>query len=140
VYIAICEFCKALANPYSHPKTLFLCSDTIHESLQISYLCLLDIGVPRTLNFPFCSCFSDTIELIKLGYWPGTPVTPHVAFTFEFMELLESLLLECHVAVQDFTQAWTYLIAKKLIELCLIHNPRTCLNVIFLNCSESSIL
>ncbi|XP_065899662.1 uncharacterized protein [Dysidea avara] len=33
------------------------------------------------------------------------------------MDLLEALLLECHVAVQDFTQAWSYLVTKKLIKM-----------------------
>jgi len=56
----------------------------------------------------------DATKLVKFNYWPATPVVPQVAFSFEFMDLLEALLLECHVAVQDFTKAWFYLIAKKL--------------------------
>ena len=77
----------------------------------------LHIGSPRVLNFPFCSCKCDALKLIGFNYWPGTPVYPRVAFTFEFMDLLEALLLECHVAVQDFTQAWSYLVTKKLIKV-----------------------
>ena len=72
------------------------------------------VGLPRVIHFPFCSCECDAIKLIRCGYWPGTPVTPFVAFSFEFMNLLDSLLVECHVPVQDFTQAWSYLISKKL--------------------------
>ena len=35
------------------------------------------------------------------------------------MDLLEALLLECQVAVQDFSQAWSYLIAQKLIKVSI---------------------
>ncbi|XP_065906278.1 uncharacterized protein [Dysidea avara] len=82
-----------------------------------SIVCFSVEGSPRVLNFPFCSCKCDALKLIGFNYWPGTPVYPQVAFTFEFLDLLEALLLECHVAVQDFTQAWSYLVTKKLIKM-----------------------
>lgn len=77
------------------------------------------IGAPRIISFPFCTCECDAVTLIKFNYWPGSPVNPNVAFSFEFMDLLEALLLECQVAVQDFTQAWSYLITQKLIKVCI---------------------
>ena len=40
-----------------------------------------------------------------------------MAFSFEFMNLLDSLLVECHVSVQDFTQAWSFLISKELVKV-----------------------
>ncbi|XP_065893500.1 uncharacterized protein [Dysidea avara] len=82
-----------------------------------SIVCFGAEGLPRVINFPFCSCECDAVKLIKFDYWPGTPVTPFVAFSFEFMNLLDSLLVECHVPVQDFTQAWSYLISKKLVKM-----------------------
>ena len=75
------------------------------------------IGAPWIINFPFCPCECDGVKLVKSSYWPGSPVNPNVGFSFEFMDLLEALLLDCQVAVQDFTQAWTYLIAQKLIKV-----------------------
>jgi len=86
-----------------------------------TYNTICFLGVPRAIKFPFCPCVCDATKLIKFSYWPGTPVVPQVAFSFEFMDLLEALLLECHVAVQDFTKAWSYLIAKKLVKVCKIY-------------------
>ena len=85
--------------------------------VMIIYVCIY-IGAPRIINFPFCTCECDAVTLIKFNYWPGSPVNPNVAFSFDFMDLLEALLLECQVAVQDFTQAWSYLITQKLMKVC----------------------
>ena len=81
---------------------------------------ILNVGAPRIIEFPFCSCECDAVKLVRFSYWPGSPVNPNVAFSFEFMDLLEALLLECQVAIQDFTQAWSFLISQKLIEVCII--------------------
>ena len=34
------------------------------------------------------------------------------------MKMLQALLLECQVAVQDFTQVMTYLIRAKILKVC----------------------
>ena len=62
------------------------------------------IGIPRSINFQFCSCESDCIKLIRVHYWPATSTKPQIVFDFHFLDWLEALLLECQVAVQDMTQ------------------------------------
>ena len=37
--------------------------------------------------------------------WPATPVKPVLAFTFDLLDSLEALLLECQVATKDFVEA-----------------------------------
>ena len=71
-------------------------------------------GIPRKISFPFCTCESDCIKLIRLHYWPATSSKPLDAFRFHFLDWLEALLLECQVAVQDMTQAISYLIKDKI--------------------------
>ena len=71
-------------------------------------------GILRKISFPFYTCESDCIKLIRLHYWPATSSKPLVAFTFHFLDWLEALLLECQVAVQDMTQAISYLIKDKI--------------------------
>ena len=63
------------------------------------------IGSQRKVRFKFCMCFSEPEVLIKLGYFAATPKQPQIAFQFELLDLLEILLLECQVAVKDFTNA-----------------------------------
>ena len=72
------------------------------------------VGIPRSINFQFCSCESDCIKLIRLHYWPATSTKPQIAFDFHFLDWLEALLLECQVAVQDMTQAISYLIKENI--------------------------
>ena len=86
-----------------------------------SYIYGLDLytGVPRQIEFPFCPCEEKAITLIRCQYWPGTPHNPHIAFSFNLMNMLKALLLQCQVAVQDFTQAMTYLIRAKIFKVCM---------------------
>lgn len=63
------------------------------------------IGIHRKVKFQFCACYNDTSTLIKLGFFPATPKRPEVAFQFQLLDLLEALLLECQVAIKDFTNA-----------------------------------
>ena len=74
-------------------------------------------GIPRDIEFPFCPCKGIVVILIKSQYWPGSPVNPSIAFSFELLDMLEALLLECQVAVQDFTQAMSYLIKSKIFQV-----------------------
>ena len=79
----------------------------------------LNTGVPRQIEFPFCPCEGNAITLIKCRYWPGTPLNPKIAFSFDILDMLQALLLECQVAVQDFTQAMTYLIKAKIFRVSM---------------------
>ena len=72
------------------------------------------VGIPRSINFQFCSCESDCIKLIRLHYWPATSTKPQIAFDFHFLDWLEALLLECQVAVQDMIHAFSYIIKENI--------------------------
>ena len=61
----------------------------------------------------FCTCESECIKPIRLHYWSATSSKPLVAFTLQFLHWLKALLLERQVAVQDMTQAISYLIKDK---------------------------
>lgn len=50
--------------------------------------------------------------------FPATPTQSQLAFTFQLLDWLEALLLECHVAVQDFVSAVGFLADSKL-QVCL---------------------
>ena len=93
----------------------YIVDDITFEVINLN----LNIGVPRQIEFPFCPCQGNAITLIKCQYWPGTPLNPKIAFSFELLDMLQALLLECRVAVQDFTQAVGYLIKTKTFKVCL---------------------
>ena len=53
----------------------------------------------------FCGCKSEVETLTELRLWPATPTKPTLAFTFQLLDMLEALLLECQVSVKDFVEA-----------------------------------
>ena len=81
---------------------------------------MLILGIPRKMSIEFCKCKLDAHRLMELGYWPATPSRPMLAFSMPLMDWMEALLLECQVAVQDFTSALKMLITEKF-ELVAIH-------------------
>eukprot|EP00794_Sanderia_malayensis_P005106 gene5106-5754_t len=56
-----------------------------------------------------CSCKPDAFFFVKQRLWPATSKLPRLAFTFEFMDLLESFFLESQVSVTSFCAAITLL-------------------------------
>jgi len=66
---------------------------------------LLYVGIHRKVKFQFCDCYNEIDTLIKLGFFAATPQRPEIAFQFQLLDLLEALLLECQVAIKDFTNA-----------------------------------
>lgn len=63
------------------------------------------IGVNCVALVQFCKCFNESESLISLGYFPATPKKPNLAIDMQLFDLLEALLLECHVSVFDFVLA-----------------------------------
>ena len=43
--------------------------------------------------------------MVRARIWPASPQYPQLAFTFDLLDHIEALLLECHVAVKDFCEA-----------------------------------
>ena len=52
------------------------------------------------INFPACEGIPET--LIKHKLFPSTPIRPHIAFTFEILDLYTELLLQAHVPYLSF--------------------------------------
>ena len=65
------------------------------------------LGAHREVYFRFCSCHSEAQSLTKLGFFPSSPTRPTVAFQFQLLDILESLVLECQVPLKDFLAALT---------------------------------
>ena len=80
-------------------------------------LFILAIGLQHSILIGFCKCYSEVETLVCLKLFPATPQRPTMAFCFELLDLLEVLLLECQVAVKDFTAAVTYLGSSPFVQV-----------------------
>lgn len=78
-------------------------------------------GMPRQMSIEFCKCKLDAHRIIELGYWPATPSRPVLAFSIALLDWMEALLLECQVAVQDFTSALKMLITERFLTVMLLY-------------------
>lgn len=52
-----------------------------------------------------CDCEATPITLARARLWPATPKNPQVAYTFELLNVIEAMMLECHVSLKDFCEA-----------------------------------
>ena len=52
-----------------------------------------------------CNCESIALTLAQAELWPATPTNPRCAFSFNMLNLVEALLLECQVSLKDFCSA-----------------------------------
>ena len=75
------------------------------------------IGVQHSITFTFCQCFGEVETLIQFELFPATPKQPTVAFSFQLLDYLEALLLECQVAVSDFTAALKVMSASPFMKV-----------------------
>lgn len=66
-------------------------------------------GMEHSLQFASCSCEPLAVTMIRAKLWPATPHYPKYAYSFKLLDLAESLLLECQVALKDFCQALYFL-------------------------------
>ena len=55
-----------------------------------------------------CNCEPVSITLARARLWPATPKNPKLAFTFDLLNLVEALMLECQVSLKDFCYALRY--------------------------------
>ena len=68
------------------------------------------------LDILFCSCVGDALTLIQLHYWPGSPTRPSTAFSFQLLDWIEALFLECQVSMQDFSAAFEFLMKSNILD------------------------
>ena len=53
----------------------FLCY--VLQYYNVIYNCIsTNVGIPRKIDFPSCTCESDCVKLIQLHYWPATSSKP----------------------------------------------------------------
>ena len=64
------------------------------------------------IDILFCSCMEDALTLIQLHYWPSSST----AFSFQLLDWVEALFLECQVSMQDFAAAFEFLIKSNVLD------------------------
>ena len=66
-------------------------------------------GLQHDVGFMCCSCEGLSVTLARARLWPATPANPKLAFTFELLNLVEAMMLECQVSLKDFCEALKFL-------------------------------
>ena len=56
------------------------------------------------------------MTLVRLHYWPATPTRPSTAFSFQLLDWIEALLLECQVSLHDVSAALRYQMERRVIQ------------------------
>lgn len=57
------------------------------------------------MSFMCCNCEPIAVTLARAELWPATPTNPRCAFTFNLLDWIEALMLECQVSLKDFCAA-----------------------------------
>ena len=68
-------------------------------------LFLVKVGAEHNIVFMCCQCETLPVTMVRAHIWPAFPQHPKLAFTFEFLDWAEALLLECQVALKDLCKA-----------------------------------
>lgn len=63
------------------------------------------LGEEHNILFVCCACEPLVLTMVRARLWPSSPQRPNVAFTFDLLDWVECLLLECQVALKDFCKA-----------------------------------
>ena len=63
------------------------------------------IGIEHQVCFVYCDCETIVEAMVHVRLWPSSPSHPQTAYTFELLDWMEALLLECQVALKDFCSA-----------------------------------
>lgn len=69
-----------------------------------------------------CSCEPEAVTFLRYNLWPATPLSPSLAFNFEFLELLDVLILECCIGVQGFCRSIDTKLGRKISRKVIIIN------------------
>ncbi|EGG04331.1 uncharacterized protein MELLADRAFT_89479 [Melampsora larici-populina 98AG31] len=96
--------CKLLTVDWSQGETWNFDSKTqcrcSAAKRRIRHLELVDI-----LTVEFCTCQSDQVRLIQMGYIGGSPVLPEIAFSLRLLRLHDALWRFCCIRTHPFAQA-----------------------------------
>ena len=88
---------------------------------------LVFTGEEHNILFASCACEPLVVTMVRARIWPSTAQRPHLAFTFDLMNWMEALLLECQVSLNDFCKALcrhlvvkVYYVAMLLLDLIIL--------------------
>ena len=59
-------------------------------------------GRQHLANIELCSCQDDALFFVQQRLWPASPRKPQFCFQFEFLDRIESLLLENQTSLKGF--------------------------------------
>ena len=62
-------------------------------------------GRIHTVIVIFCSCEPQTVTLLKLGFWPSSPVKPAIGYSTDLLDFYYFLMLEAAVSASAFVKA-----------------------------------
>ena len=80
----------------------------------------LCIGEEHNVKFTTCACEPLVLTLVRARIWPSTLQCPQLAFTFDLMDLAETLLLECQVSLEDFCKALYFKCRHLLVKVHIL--------------------
>ena len=80
----------------------FLSNNMCVNLLVNIYLFIILIERHHQKQILFCDCEDDAVTLVKMHLWPSTVKRPVLAFHVKLIELLEALVIECHISLQKF--------------------------------------
>lgn len=94
-------------------------------------MCLYFIGEEHNIKFATCGCEPLVVTMVRARIWPSTAQRPHLAFTFDLLDWMEALLLECQVSVNDFCKALYFKCQHLVVKVRIMVECLQC--IIFLN-------
>ncbi|KAF8337552.1 uncharacterized protein EI90DRAFT_3119000 [Cantharellus anzutake] len=101
-----------------------LCSHC-NTSFQFHSLMTIAFSGATWQTFKYCKCPSNTLPLsiIQSGYFPGSPVTPQVAFHFDVLSLYSALHVDSYTPIASFHAALFAMLQENGYEFT--HNIRS---------------
>ena len=86
----------------------------------VSYILIVLLGLEHQVLLHCCDCEPVTVTIVRARMWPASPQYPRLAFSFEMMDWVEALLLECQVAVKEFCGALYFKCPYVIGKVCYI--------------------
>ncbi|XP_028412340.1 uncharacterized protein LOC114535157 [Dendronephthya gigantea] len=89
------------------------------EIKTITAIC--DDGRRHELGIMSCPCEAFPVSLARLRLWPTCSKNPSIALSFDLLDWMEALLLECQVSLNDFCRALDLRIPRYVKKKDLYH-------------------
>lgn len=72
------------------------------------------LGFQHNVCVTFCKCESEAASLVRNHMWPATPKSPSLAFHFDLLLWIESLLLEGSIGADAFCRALDFKVGREV--------------------------